>query len=81
MHEKRCNRKWAVGNINERSLKEIWRDPEYVRFRERVAEFDFAPCSYCGACELIETNEDDCFYSGFPTCSGCLWAQGVIRCP
>ncbi len=81
VHEKRYNRKWAVGSINERSLPEIWRDPEYVRFRERVSEFDFAPCSYCGACELIESNEDDCFYSGFPTCSGCLWAQGVIRCP
>jgi hypothetical protein len=32
-------------------------------------------------CNLSETNEEACFGNPFPTCGGCLWAQGVIQCP
>jgi MoaA/NifB/PqqE/SkfB family radical SAM enzyme len=78
---KRVSRRYAVGNLNERSLRELWDDPEYVSFRQRVEDFHFSPCAICGGCEWGEGNEEDCFGNTFPTCGGCLWAQGVIQCP
>jgi MoaA/NifB/PqqE/SkfB family radical SAM enzyme len=80
-NDERASKRWAVGNIMEHSLAELWNAPEHKAFRERVQLFDFAPCTSCGACELMSNNEEDCFGNTFPTCGGCLWAQGVIRCP
>lgn len=74
-------RRYAVGNVLERPLRDLWQDPEHTGFRTRVQSFDFAPCAACGGCGLLETNEEDCAGSPFPTCGGCLWAQGWIRCP
>ena len=74
-------RAYSLGNVAERSLADVWRDPEYVAFRERVAAFDFSPCTLCGGCDDLESNETDCFGSPFPACGGCLWAQGVVQCP
>jgi dihydroorotate dehydrogenase subfamily 1 len=45
------------------------------------AVVDGEACTSCGACELMNNNEEDCFGNKFPTCGGCLWAQGVIQCP
>jgi MoaA/NifB/PqqE/SkfB family radical SAM enzyme len=80
-YDQRFSRHWAVGNVKERGLMDIWNTPEHLAFRERVESFDFAPCTACGACEMIENNEEDCFGNTFPACGGCLWAQGVIQCP
>jgi len=77
----RFSRRYIVGNVAERDLDDLWNIPEYVTFRERVQEFDFSPCMICGGCDLFEKNEEDCFGNPFPTCGGCLWAQGIIRCP
>ena len=77
----RFSRCWLVGNIMERSLSDLWNTPEHVSFRSRVQAFDFAPCYSCGGCELQGKNEEDCFGNEFPTCGGCLWAQGIIQCP
>jgi MoaA/NifB/PqqE/SkfB family radical SAM enzyme len=71
----------ALGKLGERSLREIWLAPEYVAYRERVHSFAFAPCTPCGGCEMLDSNEEDCLGNGFPACGGCLWAQGVIQCP
>ena len=79
--QRRSVRRHLVGNINEQDLKTIWDAPDYAAFRKRVQEFDFAPCTWCGGCEMAEKNEEDCFGNTFPTCGGCLWAQGVIQCP
>jgi MoaA/NifB/PqqE/SkfB family radical SAM enzyme len=78
---KRNSLRYTVGNIRQRSLKEIWEDPNYLDFRQRVQEFNFSPCTSCGGCDMAEKNEEDCFGNTFPTCGGCLWAQGVIQCP
>jgi MoaA/NifB/PqqE/SkfB family radical SAM enzyme len=80
-NDERASKRWAVGNIIEKSLADLWNAPEHKAFRERVQSFDFAPCTSCGACELMSNNEEDCFGNKFPTCGGCLWAQGVIQCP
>lgn len=74
-------RRYVVGSIHERSLTGWWNDAEYTAFRARVQAFDFAPCTICDGCALSETNEDDCYGNSFPTCGGCLWAQGYVQCP
>jgi MoaA/NifB/PqqE/SkfB family radical SAM enzyme len=79
--KKRFSRKWSIGNVMERGLVDLWNIPEFTAFRERVQAFDFSPCTTCGSCDFFEKNEEDCFGNSFPTCGGCLWAQGVIRCP
>lgn len=75
------SRRHVVGNVNEQSLHEVWLDDEYVAYRHKVQSFGFAPCTFCGGCDLSEANEEDCFGNEFPACGGCLWAQGVIQCP
>lgn len=80
--KQRVSRKHVIGSVNERSLSELWHDPDYLAYRERLHNFAFAPCTFCGGCELSETNEEDCLgNTTFPVCGGCLWAQGIIQCP
>ena len=70
---------WAMcGN---RHWITIWLDPDYVAYRKRVQSFAFPPCTFCGGCDVSVSNEEDCFNNEYPTCGGCLWAQGVIQCP
>jgi MoaA/NifB/PqqE/SkfB family radical SAM enzyme len=75
------SRRHVVGNVNERPLVNIWLDEEYLTYRQKVQSFAFAPCTFCGGCDLSEENEEDCFGNEFPACGSCLWAQGVIQCP
>jgi len=79
--KKRLNKKHVIGNVVERSLTNLWLDPEYLTYREKLHNFSFAPCTFCGGCDLSETNEEDCIGNTFPSCGGCLWAQGIIQCP
>jgi MoaA/NifB/PqqE/SkfB family radical SAM enzyme len=83
LHDKpRLTKKHIVGNVRKQSLAEIWNDAEYVAYRERLHNFVFAPCTFCGGCELSESNEEDCLgNTTFPVCGGCLWAQGIVQCP
>lgn len=71
----------SFGSVGRSTLGAIWRSRSYRRFRETVRTFDFSPCHICGGCTLLESNEEDCQGSVFPTCGGCLWAQGIIQCP
>lgn len=75
------SRRHVVGNVTSEDLGDIWLDEAYVAYRRRVQGFGFAPCTFCGGCDLSETNEEDCLGNEFPVCGGCLWAQGVIQCP
>ena len=77
----RFSRHYEVGNVNQRSLPELWDDPEHMAFRGRVSDFRFSPCASCGGCDNSAGNLEDCSGNTFPTCGGCLWAQGIIRCP
>jgi MoaA/NifB/PqqE/SkfB family radical SAM enzyme len=83
LHSKpRLSKKHVIGNVHENSLEEIWLDPEYVAYRERLHNFVFAPCTFCGGCDLSEENVEDCLGNEIaPVCGGCLWAQGIIQCP
>jgi len=77
----RMARAHIVGNVNRRSLIDLWNDPEYVRYRDHVQGFKFSPCTFCGGCEMLDGNEDDCEGNTHPACGGCLWAQGLVQCP
>jgi len=78
----RLSHKHVVGNVREKSLEEIWLEPEYLAYRERLHNFIFAPCTFCGGCDLSEANVEDCLGNDIaPVCGGCLWAQGIIQCP
>lgn len=80
--KKRVNYRHIIGSVNEFSLEELWLNPEYVAYRERLHNFVFAPCTFCGGCDLSEANLEDCLGNEqAPVCGGCLWAQGVIQCP
>jgi len=76
-----CATAHIVGDLAKNSLLEIWSDPDYLALRERLQRFDFSPCTYCNCCELAGDNQDDCLGNTSPACGGCLWAQGLIRCP
>jgi MoaA/NifB/PqqE/SkfB family radical SAM enzyme len=71
----------SFGNIANNSLAEIWDSDKYSSFRDQVMKFDFSPCVLCGGCSDLDENATDCFGNPFPTCGGCLWAQGFIQCP
>lgn len=73
--------KHIIGNVRERSLEDLWLDKAYVAYRERLHNFEFAPCTFCGGCDLSEANVEDCCSNPAPACGVCLWAQGVIQCP
>lgn len=78
---RRVSQAFSFGSLAEEPLAAIWQKPEYVRFRERLREFDFSPCTFCNSCDMAESNTVDCFANDQPTCGGCLWAQGFIQCP
>ena len=71
----------SLGNINQQPLGKIWQSPEFTEFRTRLREFPFSPCTTCGGCERFPANLVDCSHNTFPTCGGCLWAQGFVQCP
>lgn len=72
---------YGLGNINDKPLHEIWESPEFSSFRLKLQQFVFSPCTTCGGCERFARNFEDCQGNGFPTCGGCLWAQGFVQCP
>lgn len=72
-----------LGNINEKSLQDIWMDPGYVNFRRVVNENLFPSCTDCKSqdgCNYTESNEMDC-WGNSPSCAECLWARRIIACP
>ena len=78
----RLSQKHIIGNVRVRWIEDLWLDPEYLAYRERLHNFAFAPCTFCGGCDLSEANEEDCLGNTLPpVCGGCLWAQGIIQCP
>jgi MoaA/NifB/PqqE/SkfB family radical SAM enzyme len=74
-------RAFSFGNLNDAGLAELWHGEDYRALRARLAAFDFSPCFTCNSCDLVESNQEECFGNTAPTCGGCLWAQGFIQCP
>jgi MoaA/NifB/PqqE/SkfB family radical SAM enzyme len=72
---------YTLGNVNEQPLDELWASSEFSSFRARLRGFSYSPCTTCGGCERFPQNMVDCSGNTFPTCGGCLWAQGFVQCP
>ncbi len=72
---------YSLGNITQQPLAAIWESSAFAAHRARLRVFPFSPCSTCGGCERFVANLVDCTENTFPTCGGCLWAQGFIQCP
>ncbi len=72
---------FTVGSLMDHSLTELWNQPDYRDLRKRLLAFDFSPCTTCNACEMADSNQEDCFGNTQPACGGCLWGQGFIQCP
>ncbi len=72
---------FTVGSLAEHSLLELWNLASDRELRERLLGFDFSPCTICNACEMANSNQEDCFGNTQPACGGCLWGQGFIQCP
>ena len=74
---------YYLGNVNEKSIRDIWTDVEYVNFRKTVDDNHFPSCIDCkllDGCNYTESNEMDC-WANSPSCSDCLWARQIIACP
>ncbi len=74
--------RYALGNITQQSLLDIWSSEEYCRFRNEVGDFHFPSCPDCDlreTCDLREKNEG--CWGWNPSCADCLWAQDIVRCP
>ena len=72
---------YSIGNIQSRSIQEIWTDQDFKTLRVHLLGDDFSPCLSCRDCWLSEDNQLDCMGYEHPTCGGCLWAKGLISCP
>ena len=71
------------GNIRDRSILDIWKSTDYVRFRFNV-RFSYMPscldCSLEDVCSITRSNEYDC-WGNSPTCSHCPYARNIVSCP
>jgi len=80
---KKMIHKVSFGNLNDQSLKNVWFNPKYVRFRFTVKNFSFPSCTDCEFqefCWFVEENLMDC-WGNSPSCADCLWARKIIQCP
>jgi tungsten cofactor oxidoreducase radical SAM maturase len=74
--------RYVLGNVNDRTLADIWISEEYARFRSEVKAYHFPSCPDCdlrASCDLRAQN--NACWGWNPSCADCLWAQGIIRCP
>jgi putative metalloenzyme radical SAM/SPASM domain maturase len=73
----------VFGNVNERTLLDIWNDEEFRHFRENVHAFDYPYCCNCAVapCDLLQEDdfEQDC-YTQVEPCGACQWAMGLLQC-
>lgn len=79
----RTLKKIVFGNITTEKLIDIWRKPEYVKFRFNAYFFRMPSCYECvlkNYCNLTLTNESDC-WGVEPSCASCPYAHGIVKCP
>lgn len=71
------------GDLNKSSLKEVWLDKRYVRFRFTTSFMHMPSCLDCPLmeyCLLTKSNEFDC-WGNTPTCAHCPYSRGFTYCP
>jgi len=71
------------GDLREEKLIDIWRKPEYIRFRFRATFFTQPSCLDCTLvtyCTYTVSNIHDC-WGNSPTCAHCPYSHDITRCP
>ncbi|AFH42189.1 tungsten cofactor oxidoreductase radical SAM maturase [Fervidicoccus fontis] len=74
---------YSFGNVKNRSLKDIWLDPKYSKFRFVMKNYMYPSCTDCplrNACDFVKTSDIDC-WGNEPSCADCLWSRRLIFCP
>ncbi|MGC8974785.1 MAG: tungsten cofactor oxidoreductase radical SAM maturase [Thermoprotei archaeon] len=71
------------GDLTKEHLLDIWRKPEYVKFRMNTYFFRMPSCFECSLreyCYITTSNESDC-WGNMPTCASCPYSHDIVRCP
>ena len=74
---------YHVGDLMESTIKEIWLNESYIKFRSLVKEGRFPSCTDCKyieGCSMTDDNLLDC-WGNSPSCADCLWYRRMIICP
>lgn len=75
---------YYFGQISENNtIADIWNQPNFYRFRYRIATNQYPSCPDCEfleGCDIVNRADSDCD-GGVPGCGDCLWARGYIQCP
>ncbi len=84
-YHRRMSSAYSFGNVFKQPLKEIWNSERYVKFRERLNDFN-NNVPYCPDCGLSTNNcfyasedESDC-YGNEPFCAECPYSVNITRC-
>ena len=75
-------RQYSFGNLQNKSLREIWNDEGYRRFREKIFNNHYPSCPDCDlveGCSLIHDVDFDC-HGESPNCADCLWSRKFVFC-
>lgn len=73
---------YSFGNIKEQSLKKLWDDRTYTRFRDMVLCNRYPSCMDCDladGCDFVRRSEMDC-NGNAPACADCLWSRRIAIC-
>ncbi len=76
-------RRIAMGDLHRQSLLNIWRSPDYVRFRFAVRSGQMPSCLDCELaeyCSYTLENIYDCL-GNTPSCGSCPFAKNLSFCP
>ncbi|QGG49226.1 tungsten cofactor oxidoreductase radical SAM maturase [Heliorestis convoluta] len=76
-------RAYDFGNIQEKSLYEIWTSPQYMELRYKLSQGIYPSCTDCNfvnGCDYVLDSDADCYYNS-PGCADCLWSRRLALCP
>ncbi len=80
---KKIVRHLSFGNLESKSITDIWESDAFKSFRNNVLEYGFPYCGDCGLspCDYIDGHvfEHDCHTNTVPCCD-CPWPLGVLNC-
>jgi len=73
---------FSFGNIESKSLRELWDSPAYAGFRDMLKCGRYPSCidcDYSDGCDFVRSSEMDC-NCNTPACGDCLWSRGIAVC-
>ncbi|KAB2950986.1 tungsten cofactor oxidoreductase radical SAM maturase [Heliorestis acidaminivorans] len=74
---------YDFGNLQEKTLYEIWTSQKYMEFRYKIGHGIYPSCPDCNfvnGCDYVLDSDADCYYNS-PGCADCLWSRRLALCP